>query len=62
VGLKLQKVKSSGGQPYSQIVPRVAGVISEEQGAVAKKVYHDSLTAMFNAPPAGASSVVREEE
>jgi hypothetical protein len=29
---------------------------------VAKKVYHDSLTAMFNAPPAGASSVVREEE
>jgi hypothetical protein len=62
VGLKLQKVKSSGGQPYSQIVPRVVGVISEEQGAVAKKVYHDSLTAMFNAPPAGASGVVRDEE
>jgi hypothetical protein len=62
IGLKLQKVKSSGGQPYSQIVPRVVGVISEEQGAVAKKVYHDSLTAMFNAPPAGAVGVVREEE
>lgn len=62
VGLKLQKVKSSGGQPYSQIVPRVVGVISEEQGAVAKKVYHDSLTAMFNAPPAGAVGVVRDEE
>lgn len=54
VGLKLTKVKSTGGQPYSQIVPRLVGVISEEQGAVAKKVYHDSLTAMFNAPPAGA--------
>jgi hypothetical protein len=54
VGLKLVKTKSAGGQPYSQIVPRLVGVISEEQGVVAKKVYHDSLTAMFNAPPAGA--------
>ena len=31
VGLKLQKVKSSGGQPYSTIVPRLVGVVSEEQ-------------------------------
>lgn len=62
VGLKLTKVKSTGGQPYSQIVPRLVGVISEEQGAVAKKVYHDSLTAMFNTPPAGAVAVTRDEE
>lgn len=55
VGLKLTKVKSAGGQPYSQIVPRLVGVISEEQGNVSKRVYHDSLTAMFNAPPAGAT-------
>jgi hypothetical protein len=55
VGLKLQKVKNAGGQPYSQIVPRVVGTISEEQGDIALKVYHAPLTAMFNAPPAGAS-------
>jgi hypothetical protein len=55
VGLRLQKVKNSGGQPYSQIVFRTVGTISEEQGAVAEAVYHKPLTAMFNAPPAGAS-------
>jgi hypothetical protein len=62
IGLKLQKVKSSGGQPYSQIVPRLVGVISEEQGAVAKRVYHDSLTAMFNAPPSGAAAPVAHDD
>lgn len=56
VGLKLQKVKNASGQAYSMIVPRVIGIISEEQGDVAKKVYHDPLTAMFNAPPSGASA------
>jgi hypothetical protein len=56
IGLKLQKVKSSGGQPYSQIVPRLVGTITEEQGDVAKRVYHDPLTAMFSAPPAGAAA------
>jgi hypothetical protein len=55
VGLKLQKVKNSGGQPYSQIVFRTVGTISEEQGDIAMKVYHTPLTAMFNAPPAGAT-------
>ena len=55
VGLKLTKIKNAGGQPYSQIVPRIVGTISEEQGAVAEKVYHGPLSAMFNAPPAGAS-------
>ena len=65
IGLKLQKVKSSGGQPYSQIVPRLIGVITEAQGEMAKRVYHDSLTAMFNAPPAGAAQtlgVVSDDE
>jgi hypothetical protein len=55
LGLKLQKVKNAGGQPYSQIVFRTVGTISEEHGAMAEKVYHKPLTAMFNAPPAGAS-------
>jgi hypothetical protein len=55
IGLKLQKIKNAGGQPYSQIVPRIVGTISEEQGEVAHKVYHAPLTAMFNAVPAGAT-------
>jgi hypothetical protein len=55
IGLKLVKVKNAGGQPYSQIVPRVVGQITEEQGTVAERVYHAPLTKMFNAPPAGAT-------
>ena len=62
VGLKLQKVKNAGGQPYSQIVPRLVGVISEEQGEVCEKVYHKPLTAMFSAPPAGAGVVDHGDE
>jgi len=58
VGLKLQKTKSSGGQPYSMIVPRLVGVLSEEQGEVARAVYHEPLTRMFSAPPAGATVTV----
>jgi hypothetical protein len=54
IGLKLVKTKSSGGVPYSMIVPRLVGVISEEQGEVARKVYHEPLTSMFSAPPSGA--------
>ena len=57
VGLKLAKVKSSGGQPYSQIVPRLVGTISEEQGEIARKLYAEPLKSMFNAPPIGASVV-----
>lgn len=61
VGLKLTKVKNGSGQPYSMIVPRLVGTVSEEQGEVAKKTYHDPLTAMFNAPPAGATVTVAVE-
>jgi hypothetical protein len=62
VGLKLVKVKNAAGQPYSQIVPRLVGVIGEEQGAVAERVYHTPLTAMFSAPPAGAAGSVVDSE
>lgn len=58
IGLKLQKVKNAGGQAYSMIVARTVGQISEEQGEVARKTYHEPLTAMFNAPPAGATVTV----
>ena len=58
VGLKLIKVKSSGGQPYSQIVPRVVGTITPEQAEVARVTYTEPLKRMFNAPPSGASVTV----
>ena len=56
LGLKLEKAKGAAGQPYSMIVPRLAGVISEEQGEVARRIYGDPLKRMFNAPPAGMVS------
>jgi len=63
VGLKLQRVKNAAGQPYSQIVPRVVGTITEEQGDVAKRIYHDPISAMFNAPPSvGAAAAVESDE
>jgi hypothetical protein len=55
IGLKLAKVKNAGGQPYSQIVPRLVGLVSEEQGSSAERVYHKPLTAMFQAAPSGAT-------
>ena len=55
VGLKLKKEKSTGGQPCSQIVPRLVGTITPEQAEVARKTYVEPIRAMFNAPPAGAA-------
>lgn len=55
VGLKLVRAKGRGGQPYSQIVPRLVGQLSEEQGEVARRVYADPIKAMFTAPPVGAT-------
>lgn len=60
VSLKLTKAKSSGGQPYSQIVPRLAGTITPEQGEVARRVYADPIRAMFTAPP--ISSAVEADD
>ena len=58
VGLKLVKVKSSGGQPYSQIVPRVVGTITPEQAEVARVTSAEPRKRMFNAPPSGATVTV----
>jgi len=55
VGLKLSKVKSSGGQPYSMLVPRLVGTITPEQAEVARVTYTEPLKRMFNAPPSGAA-------
>jgi hypothetical protein len=54
IGLKLEKVKGSAGQPYSMIVPRLVAELSEEEGEVARQLYTVPLTAMFATPPAGA--------
>lgn len=62
LGLRLQKAKGVNGQPYSQIVPRIVGVISEEQGEVARRVYAEPLKRMFSEPPAGAVVEVRHDD
>lgn len=62
IGLKLVKAKGRGGQPYSQIVPRLVGQLTEEQGEVCRRIYADPLKQMFAAPPNGAvSSTPRED-
>ena len=55
IGLKLVKSKGRGGQPYSQIVPRLVGQLTEEQGEVARQVYVEPIREMFTAPPAATS-------
>lgn len=47
VGLRVQKAKNAAGSPYSQIVPRLVGVISEEEGEVARRLYTEPLQRMF---------------
>ena len=61
LGLRLEKAKGGAGQPYSMIVPRLVGELSEEQGEVARQLYTEPLNTMFNAPPAGATVVVNED-
>jgi hypothetical protein len=61
IGLKLVKVKSAGGQPYSQIVPRLVGTITPEQGDVARRVYADPIRSMFTAPPLASAVEVDDE-
>lgn len=55
VGLKLESVRASGGQPYSAIVPRLVAVVTEEQGEIARKLYTEPLKEMFGRAPATAS-------
>lgn len=44
VSLTLQKVENAGGQTYSQIVPKLIGTISKEEGAIVKARYTDPLS------------------
>lgn len=61
LGLKLQKAKGKGGQPYSQISPRLVGQLSEEQGEVCRRTYSDPIKKMFDTPPASGASATEEE-
>lgn len=57
VGLKLQKAKGAGGQPYSQIVPRLVATIGEEEGEVARRLYTEPLHRMFQTFSGGNTPV-----
>jgi hypothetical protein len=39
VSLTLDKVENAGGQPYSQIVPKLVGTISKEEGEALRHLY-----------------------
>lgn len=44
VSLTLEKVENSGGQPYSQIVPKYLGEISREEGEIVRRLYTEPLS------------------
>lgn len=44
VSLTLDKVENSGGQPYSQIVPKLLGTIGKEEGDVVRRLYTEPLS------------------
>jgi hypothetical protein len=46
VSLTLQKATSEGGQPYSQVVPRAIGTLSQEEGLIVQKLYTQPLSRM----------------
>jgi hypothetical protein len=44
VSLGLNKVENAGGQPYSQITPKLLGTISREEGEIVKRLYTTPLS------------------
>lgn len=44
VSLTLDKVENSGGQPYSQIVPRLLGSVTKEEGEIVRRLYTEPLS------------------
>jgi len=44
VSLTLEKAESSGGIDYSQIVPKLLGTISKEEGELVRKLYTEPLS------------------
>jgi hypothetical protein len=54
VGLKLAKAQSKTDVTYSEIVPRLVGTLSEEQGEFVRDTYTVPVKKMFDALPFGA--------
>lgn len=44
VSLTLEKVENSGGQPFSQIVPKFIGEISRDEGEIVRRLYTEPLS------------------
>jgi len=44
VSLTLDRVENSGGQPYSQIVPKLTGTLSREEGELIRRLYTAPLS------------------
>lgn len=56
IGLRLQKAKSKTDVTYSEIIPRLVGQLSEEQGKFVRATYTESLKKMFSSIPNGATA------
>lgn len=56
VGLSLDRAKGKTGQSYSQVVPRLVGELTEEQGEVVYETYTRPIEAMFSARPMGSAN------
>ncbi len=48
VSLTLEKIENSGGQPYSQIVPKLTGTLSREEGELVRRLYTVPLSKVAN--------------
>lgn len=44
VSLTLEKVENAGGQPYSQIVPRLLRTLTKEEGDLLRRLYTEPLS------------------
>jgi hypothetical protein len=62
IGLRLEKTTSKAGKPYSMIVPRLAGQLTEEQGEFVRKMYTEPMKRTFSALPNGAVAAASAAE
>jgi hypothetical protein len=44
VSLTLERIENAGGQPYSQIVPKLTGTLSREEGELVRRLYTNPLS------------------
>lgn len=58
VSLGLERVENAGGQPYSQVVPRLLRTLSPEEGSMLRRLYTEPLSRIeqqLDAAPQDAS-------